>query len=104
MIAAAKDSLLAAQERQAKYADRHRRDDRFYVGEQVLLSTVHFSPPTEKQRPLKKLQPTFIGPSTIIKVISPTACELDLPDTLRVHPVFHISLLKRYKSSPPEFP
>ena len=23
---------------------------------------------------------------------------------MRIHPVFHISLLKRYKTSPPEFP
>jgi len=104
MITIAKDTLTAAQDRQAKYADQHRRDDQFYFGEQVLLSTAHFAPPTEKQRPLRKLQPKFIGPYEIVKIISPTAYKLQLPSTLRVHPVFHISLLKRYKTSSPEFP
>ena len=32
----------------------------------------------------------------IIKVISKVAYKLELPETLRIHPVFYISLLKRY--------
>uniref|UniRef100_A0A3P9K051 Chromo domain-containing protein n=1 Tax=Oryzias latipes TaxID=8090 RepID=A0A3P9K051_ORYLA len=42
----------------------------------------------------KKLHPRFIGPFTISRIINPVAVKLDLPRTLRVHPVFHVSKLK----------
>jgi hypothetical protein len=102
-LSMAKDALVAAQDRQAKNTNQHRRDDLFNIGDQVLLSTAHLQPPSEKQRPLKKLQPKFIGPYTIEAVISSTAYRLTLPHTLRIHPVFHISLLKRYNQSPDDF-
>jgi transposase InsO family protein len=102
MITIAKDSLTEAQDRQAKYANKKRRDDRFNIGDKVYLSTAHLSPPTEKQRPLKKLQPKYIGPYEIEKVISTTAYKLKLPHDLKMHPVFHISLLKRYHQEAPE--
>jgi len=68
-----------------------------------MLSTAHLNPPSEKQRPLKKLQAKFIGPYEVQTVISSTAYRLRLPHTLLIHPVFHISLLKRYNPSPEEF-
>jgi hypothetical protein len=103
MMAQAKESLLKAQERQAKHADHKRHAEEFQVGDQVMLSTAHLSPPTEKQRPLKKLQPKFIGPYKIVQKISTLAYKLDLPHDMKIHPVFHISLLKLHKPSPPEF-
>jgi len=54
----------------------------------------------DKQRPLRKLQPKYIGPFPIISIISPTAYKLALPHTFQVHPVFHISLLKPHNSTP----
>ena len=38
----------------------------------------------------------YLGPYKILEVILSTAYKLELPSTLRIHPVFHISLLKRY--------
>ena len=102
-IQRAKDSLQAAQDRQAENANRHSRSKTFKEGDQVMLSTAHLNPPSEKQRPLKKLQVKFIGPYEVQTVISSTAYRLRLPHTLRIHLVFHISLLKRYKPSPEEF-
>jgi len=64
----------------------------------------HLTGQADLQRPLKKLQPKFIGPFPVSKVISSTAYQLTLPHTMHIHPVFHISLLKRYTENPDTFP
>jgi hypothetical protein len=87
----AKDNLTLAQQRQSKYADFKRRDEKFEVGTLVLLSTQNLA-----DNKFRKLQPRFIGPFKISKVITPTAYRLDLPETFKIHPVFHVSLLRRY--------
>jgi hypothetical protein len=43
-----------------------------------------------------KLQPRYMGPFTVSKRIGEAAYKLVLPDEMRVHPVFHVSLLKQY--------
>ena len=52
--------------------------------------------PIDRRRPTKKLSPRYCGPYTIIEKISPLVYKLELPATLRIHPVFHISVLKAY--------
>jgi ''chromo'' (CHRromatin Organisation MOdifier) domain./Integrase core domain. len=99
MIHMAKDSLREAQERQTKYANQHRRHLTFKIGDKVLLSAQHINNPVDRQRPTRKLTPRYLGPYTISTIISSTAYKLDLPATLRIHPVFHVSLLKEYKET-----
>ena len=103
MINMAKDALMEAQDRQTKYANQHRRHQVFKEGDQVLLSMKNINNPVDRNRPTKKLTPRFAGPYTISKVISTTAYKLDLPKTMKIHPVFHVSLLKPYNPSPEEF-
>jgi len=92
----AEANLQRAQLSQQEQANRHRREEEFEVGQQVLLSTsdLHL-----KHKSTPKLSARFIGPFSIKRKISPLAYELDLPSTLPIHPVFHISKLRRYRTS-----
>ena len=48
-----------------------------------------------------KLSPRFIIPYEIIEKIGPLAYKLALPlELARIHDVFHISMLRRYRSDP----
>jgi hypothetical protein len=101
-LQSAKQHLAVAQNRQKQYADRHRRELEFTLGDQVLLSTAHLPLPLSSQ--VRKLASRWIGPFSILQVISPVAYKLDLPSHLRIHPVFHVSQLKPFLSNPSTFP
>ena len=91
-----RNRLIAAQDRQRKYADPHRKDVEFEVGEAVLLKV---SPWKGIARFGKKgkLSPRFVGPFEILGRIGKVAYELDLPPQMQhVHNVFHVSLLKKF--------
>lgn len=107
MHAVARQHLAAAQLRQKQYADQKRREVNFSVGEQVLLSTKYF----KLQGPrggTSKLLPKYVVPFKVSENIGPVACRLELPPHWKVHPVFHVSLLKTYHRSgryqPPPVP
>ena len=90
------ENLLAAQSRQKEYEDRKVRDLEFMEGEQVLMKV---SPMKGVMRFGKrgKLSPRYIGPFEVLKRVGEVAYELVLPPGLSgVHPVFHVSMLKRY--------
>lgn len=88
--------LIAAQDRQRKYADPHRKDVEYEIGEAVLLKV---SPWKGIVRFGKKgkLSPRFVGPFEILNRIGKVAYELALPPQMQhVHNVFHVSLLKKF--------
>ena len=48
-----------------------------------------------------KLSPRFIGPYEVIEKVGPVAYRLALPPDLeRIHNVFHVSMLRRYRLDP----
>jgi hypothetical protein len=97
-----RENLLQAQQRQTKYAGG--KQITFEVGDQVWLSTKRF----RTTRPSKKLDYKRTGPYTVSKIINKNAYKLDLPNTMRNHNVFQVSLLDRYappvKGQPPSEP
>ena len=97
-VQSAKRCLQQARDRQKAYYDKRRRDVAFSVGEEVLLCTKNL---TFKGLDCKKLLPRFVGPFKIVQAIGASAYKLDLPDTMAVHPVFHVSLLKKYTGTGP---
>ena len=92
--------LLTAQSRQKSYADKRRRPLSFEVNDQVFLKV---SPWKGIQRFGKKgkLAPRFIGPFRISGKVGNLAYRLELPPQLEnVHPVFHVSMLRKYELDP----
>ena len=70
-IARAKICLQAAQQRQKKYADAHRVDLQFNVGDKVFLSSKHV---TLKAVGARKMLALWLGPFEILA--RPKQCEL----------------------------
>jgi len=95
-IQQAKLEIAKAQARQQKYADQHRRALTFQVGDAVLLSTEHLKL-VDSHRRTPKLTEKYIGPFKIKQVMGPNAYMLDLPPSLKIHPVLNISKLKAYR-------
>jgi truncated hemoglobin YjbI len=85
-----RENLMEAQERQAKYAGG--KEVTFEVRDKVWLSTRNI----RTTRPSKKLDYKRAGPYTVSKVINKNAYKLDLPKMMRIHDVFHVSLLDSY--------
>ena len=94
----ARECLEAAQASMKARADKSRRDVHFAVGDKVLLNTKHL-----KQAGSRKFAPRWTGPFTVSALVGAqgrpaVAAKLDLPVAWRIHPVFHVSLLKHYRS------
>ena len=86
-----KENLEQAKKTYKKYADLKRMDSPdFKVGNKVYLLKGNT---TKKNR---KLSDQLIGPFEIIRKVSDLAYELKLPNNMRCHPVFHVSLLEPY--------
>jgi len=94
MIKIANDTLMLAQERQTKYANQHRRELNFNIGDKVMLLAQNINNPIDKYRPTYKLSSKYLGPYTISAKIFSTSYRLDLPFILKIYLVFYISMLK----------
>jgi hypothetical protein len=85
-----REQLSRTQTLYQDYSNRHRGPSPcFSAGDLVWLSTLNIP----SARPCSKLSSRNVGPFPIKRVLGPVTVELELPSTMRIHPIFHVSLI-----------
>jgi len=93
----AKAVLGKAQEEMKKFANRRQREEEEYrVGDLVLLSTKDLKWQMKGRRS-EKLTEHFVGPYKVKGIVSSNTIELELPKSIRIHPVVNVSRVQLYK-------
>jgi len=87
----AKSNLEKAHKRYKDFADKSRQEVKFQEGDEVWLNIKNFQLPEGLSH--KFLGP-YAGPFKVLEKKLSDTYKLKLPETLRVHPTFHVSLLK----------
>ncbi|POM74119.1 Hypothetical protein PHPALM_8966 [Phytophthora palmivora] len=91
LLKVAQDRMSEAQERMKHYYDKNR------LAEDLPKTSKWV---TRGFAQSKKLAPRYIGPFPITNKVSRDSYELGLSKGLKLHPVFHTSLLKPYRKDP----
>eukprot|EP00253_Pinus_taeda_P028842 PITA_28842 len=99
MVKKVRMNLKAAQDRKKNFADRKRRFKEYQVGDHVYIR-IQTKRSTLQWSGCAKLAPRYCGPFQILARIGPVAYQLALPSHIRVHNVFHVSILKKYVYDP----
>jgi hypothetical protein len=88
--------LVEAQERQKRNADKSRKQNpNISVGDKVWLLRRNL----KTHRPSDKLDYCRLGPFCVSKQVNEVAYRLDLPSSMKIHPMFHVSLFEPYRES-----
>jgi len=96
MLQKLKENLAEAQNRMKVYADQHRTDRQYNVNDMVYLRIQPYRQNAFGLRGSLKLRSKYYGPFKIIARVGEVSYKLHLPDNTTIHPVFHISQLKRH--------
>lgn len=90
-----KENLRVSRTSMETFANRKRKNTSYEVGDRVFLSSKNIT----TVRPSKKLDDKMLGPFTITKKVG-LSYQLELPVTMKVHNVFHPSLLRKAVNNP----
>ena len=93
----AKVALEKAQEEIKKFANRRQREEEEYRVEDLVLLNTKDLKWQMKRRRSEKLTERFVGPYKVKGIVSSNTIELELPKSIRIHPVVNISRVRLYK-------
>jgi hypothetical protein len=90
-----KERLQNSSQEYKHRVDQHRRELQFEVGDLILA---HLRKERFPRGTYNKLKMKKIGPCRIIRKFGANAYEIELPDGIRISPIFNISDLYPYKA------
>jgi hypothetical protein len=88
-------NLNKARQYMKSQADKKRIERTFELGEDVFVKLQPYIQTSLLRRANHKLAFKYFGPYSIVRCINPVAYEIDLPQNSKVHPVFHVSQLRK---------
>ena len=93
----AKAALGKAQEEIKKFVNRRRREEEKYKVEDLVLLSTKDLKWQMKGRRSEKLTEHFVGLYKIKGIVSSNVIELELPKSIKIHPVVNVSRVQLYK-------
>jgi hypothetical protein len=93
--------LLKAQNTMKYFADKHRSPHPFKIGDYAFVKLRPYRQISVFGPRIQKLAKKYYGPFLITRQIGEVAFELQLPDSRKIHLVFHVSQLKPHHGEVP---
>lgn len=99
MLQHIQQNLTRAQQRMKHHADKNRQERTFQVGDWVYVKLQPHIQQSVTRRTNQKLSYKYFGPYLILQAVGKVAYKLQLPASSQIHPVLHVSQLKKSSSS-----